>query len=184
MENEDSTFSQEEIEERIERAKLLYEYSKEQYEQYLNRLRLLEEKGLKVFGTISVIVTALVLIARFGADSILISIKIHPYPGVAALVCGVLTFIGLCSSWSFVFRAVVLINKPKMPVEGIDRVFFLNTRDDSLYSLAQLYIDASKKIEEIHDDKAFLIGKSFEDMEFTGWCFVLFVIIITYIKMG
>jgi len=140
--NENSNFSQEEVEETIERAKLLYDYFKEPYEQYLERLRLSEEKGLKVFGSISVIVTALILIARFGADLILSAIKNHPYPGVAALVCGAVTFIGLCSSWSFVFRAVVLINQPTMSVEGIDRVIFLNTRDDSLYSMAQLYSDA------------------------------------------
>lgn len=175
---------QEEAEERIERATLLFDYAKEQYNQYLDRLHLLEEKGLKVFGSISVVVTALILIARFGANLILTSIKTHSFLGVAAFVFGVLTFVGLCSCWSFVFRAVVLINKPKMPVQDIDEVFLENTRDDSLFSMSKLYIDAAKKIEEIHDEKAFLIGKSFDEMQFTGWCFVIFVIIIAYIKMG
>lgn len=184
MESNDPDLLKEEAEERIERATLLLDYAKEQYNQYLDRLHLLEEKGLKVFGSISVIVTALILIARFGANLILTSIKTHSYLGVAAFVFGVLTFVGLCSCWSFVFRAVVLINKPKMPVQDIDEVFLENTRDDSQFSMSKLYIDAAKKIEQIHDEKAFLIGKSFDEMQFTGWCFVIFVIIIAYIKMG
>ncbi|WP_058708528.1 hypothetical protein [Pantoea stewartii] len=184
MDKEVLYINQEDTEERIERATLLYSYAKEQYDQYLDRLHLLEEKGLKVFGSISVIFTVLVLIARFGANLILTAIKTHTCMGVAACVFGALTFIGICSCWSFVFRAVVLINKPKMPVEGIQSVFFNNTRDDALYSISSLYIEAAKKIEDIHDDKALLIGKSFSEMQFTGWCFIIFVIIIAYIKMG
>lgn len=184
MEMNEQSFSREDAEERIERATLLLDYSKEQYNQYLDRLHLLEEKGLKVFGSISVVVTALVLIARFGANLILSSIKLHSNLGIAAFVFGVLTFVGLCSCWSFVFRAVVLINKPKMPVKDVEAVFLENTRDDSQFSMSKLYIDAAKNIEEIHDEKAFLIGKSFDEMQFTGWCFVIFVIIIAYIKMG
>lgn len=175
----------EEQDERIERAELLYEYQTAQYKDYLDRLHLLEEKGLKVFGSISVVVTALVLIVRFGANVIIKSAENHPALYVFAFVTAGLTFVGLCSSWAFVFRSVVLIDKPKLTVDnGIDEVFMRHTRDQSLVGMADMYAKASKKIEKIHNEKAYLIGKSFEEMQFTGWSFVIFVIIIAFIKIG
>ncbi|CCG87520.1 hypothetical protein [Erwinia piriflorinigrans] len=44
--------------------------------------------------------------------------------------------------------------------------------------------EASGGIENIHDKKAYLIGKSFEEMQFTGWSFVVFVIIVAVLKIG
>lgn len=184
MKNDDVALLNDEVEEQIKRATLLYEYAKSQYDNYLNRLQLLEEKGIKVFGSISIVVTALVLIVRYGANLVMQSLHLHFFLSIAIIVSGGLTFVGLCSCWSFVFRSVVLIDKPKMPVQDIEAVFLSNTRPDALFSMSNLYMQACQKIEEIHDEKAFLIGKSFQEMQFTGWCFITFVILIAYLKMG
>ena len=73
---------------------------------------------------------------------------------------------------------MILINKPKPPVSnGVDVVFMRYNRDESLVSIAARYAEASGEIENIHDEKAYLIGKSFEEMQFTGWSFVVFVIL-------
>lgn len=54
-------------EELLERSKLYFEYQADQYAAALDRIRKLEEKGLKVFASLSVIVTAFILIIRFTA---------------------------------------------------------------------------------------------------------------------
>lgn len=174
---DENDFSKELAEERIARAKMYYEYQEAQHKSALERMRHLEEKGLKVFGSLSVIVTAFVLLIRFASDffmthkgSVLVSFTI---------IFGCLTFLSLCSAWSLMFRAVLLVNIPKLPVtpEQMDPIFLDNTRDSSYAGLSKLHAQATQEIELAHGEKAKLVGLSFRDMAFTGWFFLIFVIL-------
>ncbi|WP_233527540.1 hypothetical protein JEM67_16925 [Serratia sp. PAMC26656] len=162
----------------LERSKLYFEYQETQYAAALDRIRKLEEKGLKVFASLSVIVTAFILIVRFTA-ALLLNQK---FAALNMLICiaGFFTFLCLCSAWSFVFRAVLLKDIPKLPTnhQKMESVFLDNPRDSTYVGLAKQYSKATLKIEETQGDKAKLIGLSFREMAFTAWSFLVFVILV------
>ncbi|MFE8049315.1 hypothetical protein [Brenneria goodwinii] len=174
----ENDLSQELAEERIARAKMYYDYQEAQHKSALERMRNLEEKGLKVFASLSVIVTAFVLLIRFMSDFFI------THKGdvlvIITMIFGGFTFLCLCSAWSFMFRAVLLVNIPKLPVnpDDMDPLFLDNTRDSSYTGLSNLHAQATAEIESAHSQKAKLIGLSFRDMAFTGWSFLFFVILV------
>ncbi len=165
-------------EELLERSKLYFEYQADQYAAALDRIRKLEEKGLKVFASLSVIVTAFILIIRFTAALVLNQKFV--VLNIATCAAGFLTFLCLCSAWSFVFRAVLLKDIPKMPTshQRMESVFLENPRDSTYIGLAKYYAKATLQIEVTHGDKAKLIGFSFREMAFTAWGFLVFVALV------
>ncbi|MGO2158471.1 MAG: hypothetical protein ACTH5V_22115 [Serratia proteamaculans] len=165
-------------EELLERSKLYFEYQADQYASALDRIRKLEEKGLKVFASLSVIVTAFILIIRFTAALVLNQKFV--VLNIATCVAGFLTFLFLCSAWSFIFRAVLLKDIPKMPTnhQKMESVFLDNPRDSTYIGLAKHYSKATLQIEATHGDKAKLIGLSFREMAFTAWGFLVFVMLV------
>lgn len=165
-------------EELLERSKLYFEYQADQYAAALDRIRKLEEKGLKVFASLSVIVTAFILIIRFTA-MLLLNQKFVVL-NILTCLAGGLTFFCLCSAWSFVFRAVLLKDIPKLPTHHpkMESVFLDNPRDSTYVGLAKHYSRATLKIEATHGEKAKLIGLSFREMAFTAWGFLVFVILV------
>jgi hypothetical protein len=165
-------------EELLERSKLYFEYQADQYAAALDRIRKLEEKGLKVFASLSVIVTAFILIIRFTVTLVLNQKFV--VLNIATGLAGVLTFLCLCSAWSFVFRAVLLKDIPKLPTDHqkMEGVFLDNPRDSTYVGLAKHYAKATSQIETTHGDKAKLIGLSFREMAFTAWAFLVFVVLV------
>jgi hypothetical protein len=53
------------LDEYVERAELLYDYQKEQYELAVDSIRRLEDKSTKMLGILSVIITVSLLVVRY-----------------------------------------------------------------------------------------------------------------------
>lgn len=165
-------------EESVERATLLLEYTKDQYDYSLERMRRVEEKGLKLFASVSVITTALVLTLRFVGDEIIKSDL--TCMSVLLLLTGGLTFIFLVFAWVFVFSAVTLKDLPALTTgEDADSFFLSYPRNETIWDTARKYHQAIQKLSEIHNLKALKFNKAVISMRCTALFFVSFVLLIT-----
>lgn len=173
-----TTESQDE-EERIERAKLILDFSKEQYDYALGRTSSIEEKALKVFSTVSVVVTAYIFLVRYVGTIILQAD--HSWVYYTAITSGFLTLIAISMAWLFVFRSVLLKDIP-IPEYGsaTDEYIFDNQRDISTWGLARRYSEAAARVDERHTQKAKFVGLSIACTGITGLFFIVFVVSCLY----
>lgn len=172
----DAVLTEKEAEqERIERASLILEFSKEQYDYALDRTRKLEDKALKVFSSISIIVTALIFLIRYIAG-LFFGAEHDIYFGFTVLT-GVTTLTFISIAWYNVFRAVHLSDIPKLDYgASTDDYVFDNKRDVSIWGLARRYSEATAAIDERHSQKAENVGWAIKFTGFTGLSFILFVV--------
>ncbi|PWK07058.1 hypothetical protein C7421_1089 [Pantoea ananatis] len=165
-------------EESTERASILLDFFKDQYDYGLERMRRIEDKALKLFGSVSVIITALVLTIRFVGGELLNSDA--DFFTVSLLIFGAGTFISLVISWVMVFSAVTLKDLPTLITDSDTATFFLTKpRNETLWDEAEQYHNALKDINNIHDKKAWRINISIHAMWLTAFFFVVFVVLLT-----
>lgn len=162
-------------EEGVERSSFLHDYTKTQYDYSLERMRRIEDKALKLFASVSIITTALVLTIRVVGDEILTS-DIDCFT-IILLMSGFFTFISLVVAWAFVFSAVTLKDLPSLTTgEEIDEFLLSNPRNETIWDISRKYHDAIGKLSVIHDLKAYRIGLSIHAMWSTAIFFVIFTV--------
>lgn len=166
-------------EERIERAKLILDFSKEQYDYALDRTKSLEDKALKVFSTVSVIVTAYIFLVRYVGTLVLQAA--HSFVYYLATITGALTLLAISLAWFFVFRSVLLKDIPIQEYgPATDDYIFDNKRDVSTWGLARRYSEAASKVDTSHTRKAKFVGLSIAFTGVTGLFFIIFVLSCLY----
>ncbi|GKX47964.1 hypothetical protein [Pectobacterium carotovorum] len=175
---------EDEIKELIERAKILFDHQKEQYISAVASLRRLEDKAMKTFGSLSVIISVALLIVRNWWDTIF---TINPEP--KHIVCWIFlsTFIFLSMvSWGFAFSAMQLRNteKPSADAQDLEDFFMLNKRYNSLASYAKEYSRLTISTDVKHSEIAKLIANCFESMLFGAWAFIGFLFFFLLIKIS
>lgn len=167
----------------IERAELLYEHQKKQYELATDGIRRLEDKAMKTFSAISIIITIALLIVRYWWTDIFPE-KTEP---LHLLCWAFLAFflVMFCISWGFTFSAMQLIDveKPSSDAVSLESFFMDSKRYNSLTSYAREYSRLTEVVDAGHLAKAKLINHCFEAMCFGAWSFVVFVITVVIIKI-
>ncbi|HGG8854123.1 TPA: hypothetical protein ACJJ1B_005270 [Enterobacter roggenkampii] len=123
----------------IERAELLYEHQKKQYELSSDGIRRLEDKAMKTFGAISIIITIAILIVRNWWSDIFPD-KHEPLH----LFCWFFLAFFLvmyCISWGFTFSAMQLqdIRRPSSDADSLESFFMDSKRYNSLTAYAREY---------------------------------------------
>lgn len=158
-----------------EKYKALYEYQKNQFEFESERFNRLEDKAVKYLGSITVAVSAYVLLVRWCVD------KIIPLSGVLdwmVVVSIVITILSMVSAWSFIFRSIKLQDLMKMPIEGVSELFHNNERGTVYLSLSKRYSEASKEKEKQYDLKLVNVRKGYSEIIFSGWSFIVSIFLI------
>lgn len=156
-----------------EKYKALYEYQKDQFESESERFNRLEDKAVKYLTSITVAVSAYVLLVRWCAD------KIIPPSGLMdwlVVISVVFTIVAMASSWSFIFRSIKLQDLMKMPAgDQVSELFHNNERASIYLSLSKRYSEAAKEKERQYSLKLKNVRKGYSEIVFSGWCFLISV---------
>ena len=97
------------------------------------------------------------------------------------------TFVSLCSSWSFLFRALKLKDVPRMPLNNQILDLFNNERNNEKHILYSLTIAYKKVLDEnkiVNLNKVNLLNKAYEDTVFSGFFILADIFFIVLIKSG
>lgn len=170
-------------EETIERAKLLYDYQLGQYELAVTSIRRLEDKATKIFGVLSVIITAVLLIIRYWWDDLF---KVGHTP--LQCICWGALFAVISFSlmaWGFTFSAMQTNDFEKPPSTNVLIDFFLNKkRYESMTLTSKMYSRLTDEVDVFHARKASLINNCSECMLFGAWSFVIFMVSFFIFKIN
>jgi hypothetical protein len=185
MTNEGTTLSRDEQEkELIERAEIIFDHQKQQYSLAIDGLRRLEDKAMKLFSALSIIITLAMLIVRnWWAD-------IFPdQTGIMHYLCwfslGLFIFLSLVS-WGFTFSAMQPkeFERPSSDADELEDFFMSNPRYNSLSSYAREFSRLTSTVDENHVEKVKMIKNCSEAMLFGAWAFVSFIITFFLLKLG
>jgi hypothetical protein len=168
----------------IKRAELLYDHQKRQYELSVDGLRKLEDKAMKIFSALNIVITITLLIIRNWWGDIF-----PPKSSIIHIVCWVALGAFLTLSliaWGFVFSAMQLkdFERPSSDPVALENLFMKNERYNSLASYAKEYSRLTSKSDESHQEKVKMVLRCSESMLFGAWSFVVFLITFLIIKFN
>jgi hypothetical protein len=167
----------------VERAEILFDFQKEQYEMATDGLRRLEDKAMRTFSSLSIVITATLLIIRYWWTDIF-SGKHDPLH----YFCWFFLFsfiIASMISWGFNFSAMQLkdFNRPSSDPNKMEDFFMNNERYNSLSAYAKEYSKLTSMIDSHHAEKAKKINFCFEAIHYSAWMFIFFLISFILIKL-
>lgn len=159
-----------------EKYKALYEYQKDQFESESVRFNRLEDKAVKYLTSITLAVSAYVLLVRWSVDIIMPPSGFLDWLVVISIV---FTIVSLASSWSFIFRSIKLQDLMKMPVGNeVTELFHDNERATVYLSLSKRYAEAAMEKERQYNLKLKNVRKGYSEIVFSGWCFLISISLI------
>lgn len=167
-----------------EKAELLIKHQKEQYESSVERIRRLEDKALKTFGSLSIVITVALLVVRYWWKDIFPE---HYTPLHAFCWFFLIVFISTCFiSWGFAFSAMQLqdLECPSSDATEIERFYMGNKIYNSLSAYAKEYSRLTGVVDKKHIEKSKVINFCFESMLYSAWSFVFFLILVVIIKLN
>lgn len=169
--------------ERIERATLLFEHQKEQYESSIEGYRRLEDKLQKLFASLSVIFSLVILIVRnWWVD--LFPEKTTSLHHISWCLLSLFLFFAILS-WRFTLsgmRGRVLERPDSSNV--LVKVFMENERDTLLVNYAKEYSRLTDVIDVLHASKVKTMNRCSESMHWGAWSFVAFLFFLFLIKIN
>ncbi|MGM7764827.1 hypothetical protein [Yersinia enterocolitica] len=175
-----------EKEELIERAEILFDHQKAQYQLAIDGLRRLEDKAMKIFGALSVIITLAILIVRYWWPDIfpLASNKHTPTHIICWFFLGLFLLLSLIS-WGYTFSAMQPqdFERPSSDATELENFFMRNLRYNSLTGYAKEYSRLTSTIDANHKEKVRMIKNCSESMLYGAWSFVIFLICFLLIKL-
>lgn len=176
------TNEQDALDEYIERAELLYEYQKDQYDLAVDSIRRLEDKSTKMLGILSFIITISLLVVRYWWRDIFVG-EISPLKFFCWAAIFTFFFLAMCS-WGFAFSAMIPKDfvKPSSS-EDMTPHFINNPRHISLTWAANSYSDFTAVVDEFHKEKVRMIHNGNEAILFAAISFALFIITVFIIKI-
>lgn len=168
----------------IERAEILFDHQKQQYNLAIDGLRRLEDKAMKLFSALSIIITLAMLIVRnWWADIFPVQTEFTHYLCWVSL--GLFMLFSLVS-WGFTFSAMQPkeFERPSSNSDELEDFFMNNARYNSLSSYAREFSRLTSTVDENHAEKVQMIKHCSESMLFGAWAFVSFLITFFFIKLG
>lgn len=167
----------------VERAELLFEHQKEQYEASVDGYRRLEDKLMRLFGALSVIITTAILIIRYWWRDI--------FPGAyepAHALCWFFLsiFLILCLvAWGFTFSGMQprTVERPDSSNELV-KVFMSNSKRQIFVQYSKEYSRLTDVIDALHAQKVSVMNKCSEAMLWSAWAFVAFLLSFIIIKIS
>lgn len=166
----------------IKRAELIYDHQKKQYELSVDGLRKLEDKAMKIFSALNIVITIILLIVRYWWSDIFPE-KFSPVHVICWASLSIFLSLSLIS-WGFIFSAMQPkdFERPSSDPDLMEALFMLNKRQDSLTAYAREYSRLTGKVDHNHVDKVKMVRRCSESMLFSAWAFVAFLISFILIK--
>ena len=159
-----------------EKYKALYEYQKEQCEESRQRFHRLEDKAVKYLTSLTIAASVYALLIRSVFESLSNPSCVIEYITIISIA---LTFYAMCSTWSFIFRAIKLQKLVKMPSnDKVIDLFKKNKKAEIYLGLSKKYTKAIKLINSEYDEKLKFVRKGYSAMVLSGWCFLISVSLI------
>lgn len=166
----------------IKRAELIYDHQKKQYELSVDGLRKLEDKAMKIFSSLNIVITITLLIVRYWWNDIFPD-KFTPLHVLCWASLGAFLSLSLIS-WGFIFSAMQPkdFERPSSDPIQMENLFMFQKRYDSLTSYAREYSRLTGRVDQNHVDKVKMVMRCSESMLFGAWAFVVFLILFLLIK--
>lgn len=164
-----------------DKYKFLYEYSRAGFEDELQRFINIENKTAKFLSFLSIIIVSYTLMLRFYSDLIF---PIESFLQWIAIVSILVTYIGLISSWSGLFRSLVLLKMPRLPLERSTVEFIeANDLDTVYYHLSLASVNAFEEAKKGNAIKSKLLKVGSNDIAFSMWALCISALTIFLVKM-
>lgn len=159
-----------------EKFEALYEYQKQQFDEQRLRFDRLESKSTRYLGSITIAVSAYVLLVRGVMEQLLPPSGLLGWLVVVSIV---VTFVSLASAWSMIFRSMKLQKLVKMDSSSATTEYFKRNKKESVYlGLAEKYSQATGMLSQEYEIKLEYVRKGYNEICFTGWCFFISTILI------
>ena len=156
----------------LNKWELLYRYALESLDQDVERFHRLDDKISKFITLVTVIMSVFVAAIPF--------VFKHHFPPKSFLeyllmILLFLTFITLCSLWSFLFRGLRLQDVPRMPFNEKTLTFFKDNKNVNtiMFALTRTCLNAFEKHKEINANKVWHLNKAYDD---TVWAASLIIV--------
>lgn len=159
-----------------DKYKALFEYMKEAFSEESDRYIRLEAKAIKYLSSITIAVSAFVLLLRWSLDEIIPANGCMDYIIISA---SLLTLMSLSYSWYFLFISIKLQTLVKMP-SGTDVIeMFKKDKIESVYlELANIYSNGTKKRAKEYKKKICNVQLGYRGILFSGGSFIVFVFLL------
>lgn len=162
--------------------KALHEYHKIQYDNEITRGQKLEDKSAKYLTVLTIAITAFTLFVSKWVESL--TWPICRVLDLFVFFSIIFTFICFCSSWSLVFRSLAMLKVKKIPSNQQTIDFFSQNYLESVYlSLSKKYVEAYHIVFVNNERKSSLMIKAYTDIAWSGWSFVISIILIFISKL-
>jgi len=160
----------------IDKYKVLFEYMKGEYSDESDRYRRLEDKAIKYLTSITVDVSAFVILLRWSLAELI------PNDGCLSkltIIASIITLISLSYSWYFLFLSLRLQTLYKMPI-GNDIVdMFKKNKLDAVYlALSKRYSEGAEKRYEEYTHKLKNVQNGYRGVLFSAGSFIIFVALV------
>lgn len=168
-----------------EKYEFLYQYAKSSFDDELVRFRNIEDKASKFIGLLSIIIVGYTALIRFSGSIFFPPENVFEW---ITVVCILLTFIVLVSSWSLLFRSLQFIEMPRLPLDS-EYIKDFKNKDFSTnhYLLSVTCSRALAKARASNTIKTKLLIKAYDDMALSAWLLSISLLLLTisvYLKTG
>jgi len=164
------------------RWEFLYQYATKALDQDIDRFHKLDEKISKFITLVTIIISVFVAAIPFVFKNHFP--PNHPLEWLLIILL-FLTFISLCSLWSFLFRGLRLQNVPRMPFnQEIIELFKKNQNESTIFfALTRSCLNAFEQNKEINSKKVNNLNRAYDCTVYASFLIVADLFIITILQI-
>lgn len=167
--------------EKNDKYAFLYDYAKSSFENELQRFKNIEDKAAKYIGFLSLLIVAYSALIKSAFD---LFVPADTPAKVLAFIVVSFTFLSLVSSWSLIFRALGVMQMPRMP---FDQQLIDDFAERSLptmhYDLSMAGLTAKNLAREVNIAKITLLSKGHRDICVSAWSVAISVVMLVILKL-
>lgn len=166
----------------FDRWEFLYSYAIKALDQDIDRFHKLDEKISKFITIVTIIMSVFVAAIPF-----IFTNHVPPKNLIEAFLIYILslTFVFLCSLWSFLFRGLRLQNVPRMPIsEEVLDLFKSDKKDNTiLFALTMTSFKAFNENIMINSKKIDYLNKAYDDTVYASLFIVLDLFVVAFLQL-
>ena len=164
------------------RWEFLYHYATKALDQDIDRFHKLDDKISKFITLVTIIISVFVAAIPFVFENHFPPKNFFEWILIILLF---LTFISLCSLWSFLFRGLRLQDVPRMPFNQKILTFFRNKKNEDtiFFALTRSCLEAFEKNKEINSKKVWHLNKAYDDTVWASSFIVVDLFLIVLLQI-
>jgi len=160
----------------IDKYKVLFEYMKGEYSDESDRYRRLEDKAIKYLSSITIAVSAFVILLRWSLSEVIFN---EGCLSNLIIIVSIITLISLSYSWYFLFVSIKLQTLYKMPIgDGVVTLFKKNKLDSVYLALSKRYSEGAEKRYKEYSHKLNNVQNGYKGILFSAVSFIVFIVLL------